>query len=663
MAAISTYQEFSVQMINGGGADPGILNVTVGWTAPNGTYIDQITEISFNNTPYQPMVLNVSTYKKIVPVPNGSSDILVNIKIKEANDKIYDLGDYFFHQVGTGCKNMTGDLIKTIVSIKTHPALDPLTIASTIVSNMPVVDHSIDGGANYVAATGSSSGAQSRFSNWSLAQLQAEDPLTIQLATKTDNGTDSLNCVRVSNVNYTFPEATLSATEIHTNPTTNGGTDGSITVVVANGSGNFSFLWSDLSTTNPRNNLAAGTYNVTITDDDTLETFDINNIVLTEPAEEIIAFPNTFSKSSPINPIRFKENISGEDLPLENYNFCEQPTEEMTKLPTHEIFNVQDQTILQFISDYSGNVVKKINIDTGAFEILSLSLVKDNLSGGQTNNITISDNGLFLGLSTIRLNRENLPAYPNPSVGDLVVISSSASYDGSYAIVDISINGLYVVVNTPFLNIEPAQIKFVSPNRFNVFELPILFNDWGVGNYKLEFESTDGNLNTFTKLVSENIAIKAQTPNTILFTYSNNDTSFGVVWGTEIVMRKRHEGFFVKAVPTRDSTNFRNSNDRPAILNAYVRNKEEYKLHLLTWFSIQRLALIFTCDNMQINGKNMFVEELPETEQSDSRFLLSNITFIAEEIGWLDDQNTHDIGDTSEVSIVIGGDLEEVLGV
>ena len=641
---------------------PQTIKIEAVWSDAGGSYINQISEYRINGGSWQPMVSVGVVYSATINHYGNAHS--VSIDVRENNDKIFELGTYNLPDLNSGCRDgentfdPLGNLLTYFISINTNPLIDTLKVQAAGQS-LTINDHSIDGGVTYKSAGGTG------FTSWTDAELNAIDIQNINVKILAYGGPTTIGCFSLQDIKHTFPLAfiSLSASETHTNPTTNGGSDGSISVIVADGSGNFTYLWNDGNTNKDRTGLVAGAYSLTITDTDNAETFDINNITLTEPAAEIATFPNTLTSSSPINPIRFKENAIGEDLPLENYNFCEQPTQEMTKLPTYETFNVQDQTRLQFISDFAGNNVKKINIDTGAEENLILELVQDNLSGGQSNNITISDNGLFEGLSTIRLNRENLPEYPDPSIGDLIIISTSTSYDGSYAIVDISPDLLYIVVNVPYTADEPAQIKFVSPIRFNVYELPILFNDWGIGNYRLEFESTNDGLITVTKLISENISVKASTPNTLLFIYSNNDSAFGVVWDTGIIMRKRHEGFFVKVSPTRDSTNFRNSNDRPAILNAYVRNNEEYKVHLLPWFSVQRLALIFTCDNMQINGKNMFVEELPETEQSDSRFLLSNLTFIAEEVGWLDDQNTHDIGDTSEVSIVIGGDADEVLGV
>lgn len=640
----------------------------------SGSRISVIAEVSINGGPFVLLQdIGSNEYKVNINVPNGSTN---NIIIKENNNVIYDLGNYSFPAQNAGCRsnvNASGfpieqTLLQYEVKFTNAPTSNFVTMHTRGASDAGfVVEHSIDGGATFKTASYTSLGAQGIFnSSFGQAEAIAVDPKTLTCVFKSTGAPMTPTCSSLpQSVNWVnkITATPLTATASHTNPTTNGGTDGSIIIIVADGSGNFSFLWNDLATTNNRANLSAGTYSVTITDDDTLETFDINNIVLTEPAEEIITFPNTTVTASPISPIRFKENKTGGDLPLENYTFCEQPTENMAKPFTPEIFNVLDQTRLQFLSDYGANNIKKTNVDTGAFENLPLELVQDNISGGS--NYSASLEGLFFeGNPALKIKNSQGNAFPNPLVGDIIIITNEPAYNGSYAIIGITKNNNEdsVWINGISSGNAPVTITFLGSIRFNVYELPINFQSWGVGTFKLEFEVTI-DINTTVKLTSEFISVKPYTPNTLLLTYSNIDNAFGVIWSTGILMNKRHEGFFIKAVPTRDSTNYRNSNDSPSILNSYVRNKEEYNIFELTWFSIQRLALIYSCDSFILNGKKMFVEELPETEQSNSRYLLGRHTVVAEEVNWLDNQNTTDTGDSFEDSVVVGGDTEEVIGV
>ncbi|MBS1611675.1 MAG: hypothetical protein JST49_02540, partial [Bacteroidetes bacterium] len=58
----------------------------------------------------------------------------------------------------------------------------------------------------------------------------------------------------------------LSATASASGATCNGASNGAIALMVSGGTGAYSFNWNDAATTQNRSNLAAGTYNVTVTD-------------------------------------------------------------------------------------------------------------------------------------------------------------------------------------------------------------------------------------------------------------------------------------------------------------------------------------------------------------------------------------------------------------
>jgi gliding motility-associated-like protein len=98
-------------------------------------------------------------------------------------------------------------------------------------------------------------------------------------------------CVTVTDANG-CPESTcvdveagpgISVTATPTAVTCNGGTDGSISVSVTNGSGNYTYEWSDagLSGSDPAG-LAPGSYTVTVTDNDS-DCFELATAVVEEP--------------------------------------------------------------------------------------------------------------------------------------------------------------------------------------------------------------------------------------------------------------------------------------------------------------------------------------------------------------------------------------------
>lgn len=662
----SNYQDFTIKVVESVAGSRSLVIKSV-WYSDFVTKITAVTEISIDGGVWLPVIGVSNEYIHTHNFTFLFAGVSTNIRIREDGVRIFELGDIYISTTSIYCPDLSGDGVDYYIIPSTRLANDgsdqPLSLQAGVNGSFSSNEHSIDDGVTFKSAD------VDGITNWTVAEISAV-PAPLKIVFKTV-GDDALSCEKSHTLQTGWLPIPPTLSEVHSNVSTNGGADGSIVLTVHNGSGNFTFLWNDAITTQNRVGLPAGVYSVVVTDVDTGETAQILGIEITEPEQAISTFPNTLVTSSPINPIRFKANEIGEDMPLENYNFCEHPTENMAKPPTPEIYNVQDQTTLQFISDYEANNIKRTNLKTGAEDSLPLTLAIDYLNGGTQYASTVTDEipPFPPMVLTFKVTNQMGVDYPNPQIGDVVTMETSDAgsnqYDGSYAIIGLVDDGKRGFWLTGSIGAGPdlnVNIKFLSKTRFNVYELPIIFSDWGVGKYRLDFETSSEGVTT-TKLISETIDVKAYTPNTLLIIYSNTDNAFGVVWSTDIVMRKRHQGFFIKAVPTADSTNFRNSNDRPAVLNSYVRNKEEYRIHLLPWFSVQRLALIYNCDELFINGKKMFVEELPETEQSDSRYMLGNQTLIAEEVGWLDNQNTHDIGDTSAEQIVIGESEEDVLGI
>jgi hypothetical protein len=77
--------------------------------------------------------------------------------------------------------------------------------------------------------------------------------------------TDANNCSTTASVTVTEPMA-LSLSKSVTNPDCNGDTDGAIDLTVAGGTAPYTYAWDNMMTTEDLTGLAAGTYNVTVTD-------------------------------------------------------------------------------------------------------------------------------------------------------------------------------------------------------------------------------------------------------------------------------------------------------------------------------------------------------------------------------------------------------------
>ena len=94
--------------------------------------------------------------------------------------------------------------------------------------------------------------------------------------------TDGNGCTASANATVTGPTAALSAsTTAQTNVSCNGASDGSATVTANGGTPDYTYLWSNNATTPTVNGLAAGTYNVTITDANSCTA--VTNTTITQP--------------------------------------------------------------------------------------------------------------------------------------------------------------------------------------------------------------------------------------------------------------------------------------------------------------------------------------------------------------------------------------------
>ncbi|NNC95174.1 MAG: hypothetical protein HKN92_06385, partial [Chitinophagales bacterium] len=123
-----------------------------------------------------------------------------------------------------------------------------------------------------------------------------EDVNTLAAGTYNITVTDANSCTATSSVVITEP-AVLALSETHTDVSCNGGSDGSIDITPSGGTGPFAYDWDHIVGTDDGedvNTLAAGTYNVTVTDANSCTAS--NSIVITEPA--VLALSETHTDVS-----------------------------------------------------------------------------------------------------------------------------------------------------------------------------------------------------------------------------------------------------------------------------------------------------------------------------------------------------------------------------
>jgi hypothetical protein len=146
-----------------------------------------------------------------------------------------------------------------------------------------VVDNNvtINGGTDG-AATASATGGNPGYTYlWSNAATTAS--LTgVSAGVYTVTVTDTTGGNDTATVTITEPPVLIASAVVDSNVTVNGGSDGAATASATGGVPPYTFLWSNGATTAPIVGLIAGTYTVTVTDDNGVT--DTAQAVITEPA-------------------------------------------------------------------------------------------------------------------------------------------------------------------------------------------------------------------------------------------------------------------------------------------------------------------------------------------------------------------------------------------
>lgn len=139
----------------------------------------------------------------------------------------------------------------------TQPA--PLALSTTSI-NVDCNGNST--GSIDLTVTGGTAGYTYSWSNGS----SNEDIGSLPVGNYSVTVTDAAGCTASTSVNITQPNI-LSVSTTQVNVLCNGTNTGSIDLTVAGGTPDYSYLWSNGATTEDISNLAAGTYSVTVTDD------------------------------------------------------------------------------------------------------------------------------------------------------------------------------------------------------------------------------------------------------------------------------------------------------------------------------------------------------------------------------------------------------------
>lgn len=154
--------------------------------------------------------------------------------------------------------------------------------------NVTIVSHTdllCFGDTNGSAITNITGGAPPYTILWTAGNQTVQNPTNLNGGTHTITVTDSANCVSSASVTILEPADINSTILSSSNVTCFGLCNGNAVASAVGGTGTLNYLWNDpgTQTTASANNLCAGNYTVTITDDNNCT--KTNSVTITEPAE------------------------------------------------------------------------------------------------------------------------------------------------------------------------------------------------------------------------------------------------------------------------------------------------------------------------------------------------------------------------------------------
>ncbi len=254
-----------------------LANLSVGSYFVVVTDANNVSRTSNTISVTEPDILNAAVLNKVDVLCSGESTGSIQIAVSGGTSPYTfywngDLstqnlnniaaGDYFLEVIdANGCSD---DLVVTVAS-----PTDPLRIQDATVINAS--DYQVTDGSLSIAVAGG-------VPDYSFEWTRSSDNTVISNQSSISNLAAGFYEVLITDANTCAIRQTYEITqpdtieETITNPTCAGLADGSISLLVNRGNGNFTYSWNTGATTNTITNLTAGTYSVVITGFDNPET-------------------------------------------------------------------------------------------------------------------------------------------------------------------------------------------------------------------------------------------------------------------------------------------------------------------------------------------------------------------------------------------------------
>jgi len=414
--------------------------------------------------------------------------------------------------------------------------------------------------------------------------------------------------------NVTIGEApSLEVTAVKTDCTANGIDDGTITLTVLNGSGDYDADFvtevvvvplTNASPSTTRVALAPNTYVIEVTDNVTLQIVTLN-LTIIYPVAVVEPVTGTIFEVPFINSISFVID-NDQDQQADNVLFADQVHLGKEKACYFQKLNLTDTPKVQFRSNFLTHAMKlyKYSDDTEVKQF-PIVLAEENVGGTIDYAITIKDY-VNPNQSKVYFQAGNIPI--PLAVGNNFEVSNNADgFDGVYQILDIlveSSTGLPIMI----INLDytaggaSSSATGTFDNQladFNVFESVVVVDDVAAGIYYLKIIVSNP---SDREAISEPIQIKADHLGTLAIVYSNTDNDFGMVYNTGYRGFLRVPASMFKRVPGGERTTNRNSNDSLVKIRARKRRIIEFETELLPPYMHEKLSVVFDNDFFSVNG-------------------------------------------------------------
>lgn len=423
--------------ISGLGIGTYTLTVTdkVGCIVTSSTLISEPPALAVSIVTTNQSCINTSNGTAAASVSGGTPGYTYNWQPGGKNTNV-------INNLAAGTYTLTVKDLKACASINVITITKPTALTANLINQSNV---SCYGGSNGSVTANPVGGTPNYTYLWMPGAITSATINAIKIGTYTVTITDSKNCEIQKTATITQPTI-LAVTATIKDATCNGGKNGSITAISSGGTAPYTYFWQPINkTTNVVNNLAAGTYTVTVTDAKGCKI--TSTYTVGQPSPITISFINKNVLCFNGNTGSTAASISGGTAPY-TYSWN-------TGAASPNISFLKAGTYTLTVTDNAGCTASKSTVITQP-KILATSIKLTNETCNYLND----------GTATVLISG-GVPAYSYLwQPGNLVTPTINNLASGSYSVTVTDSNGC--ITNSGLVINEPNPLTIAFKNKTNV---------------------------------------------------------------------------------------------------------------------------------------------------------------------------------------------------